>query len=320
MKRKVIVGVLLWCSGCGSSAGGSLQPGAEMQRPLLVSTAPADGEVVGGLDGSISLTFAPNTSMDEASLMAAFRYLSPAGHPVMSASCFFETCTIATSKPFPERQKVTWELSTDAVDSSGVAIGESATGSFTTGHLATITLQADAALDGSVTDAGTVDASGKKLNVGRSADAAARSLLSFDLSSLPPNMLAFSKATLQLNHEATIGAPAGLGLLFVYSVDYGTSLTASAFNAPFHTYQSCNQLLQCTMEAFDAGLAQTNGDLWTSPVSYLLQRNLGDQATRSQMRIAFSDDAIQTSSATEVFTSANATANRPTLEVEYWEP
>ena len=289
-------------------------------RPTLVSTAPADGEVVAGLDGSITLTFAPNTSMDEASLRTAFRYVSPAGHPVGNVSCFFEKCSIATGVPFTERQTVKWELSTDAVDTNGVAIAETAAGSFKTGHRAVVTLPADPALDGSVTEAGTVDKSGTKLSVGRSAGGAVRSLLSFDLTDLPANMLAFSQATLQLNHEPVGGAPADLGFLLVYSVEYGAALDASAFDTPIHTYKTCNLLFECTMEAFDAGLSPSAGNLWTAPVSDLVQRDLGEKAARSQMRIAFKEDTTQTSSGVETFTSANAAANRPTLEVEYWEP
>jgi hypothetical protein len=289
-------------------------------RPTLVSTAPTDGEVVGGLDGSIALTFAANTSMDEASLKTAFRYLSPAGHAVADANCFFEKCTITTSVPFAERQTVEWELSTDAVDSSGVGIAETIAGSFKTGRLAVLKLPADPALDGSVTDAGMVDKSGTKLNVGRSGGAAVRSLLSFDLATLPANMVAFSKATLQLNHEPVGGAPADLGFLLVYSVDYGTSLAASAFDTPIHTYKTCNLLLECTMQAFDAGLSPSAGNLWTAPVGDLVQRDLGEKAARSQMRIAFKEDTTKTSTGTETFTSANAATNRPTLEVEYWEP
>jgi hypothetical protein len=289
-------------------------------RPMLVSTAPADGEVVAGLDGSIALTFAPNTSMDEASLRTAFRYVSPAGHPVANASCFFEKCTITTSVPFAERQAVKWELSTDAVDSSGVAIAETIAGSFKTGHRAVVTLQADPALDGCVTEGGTVDKSGTKLSVGRSAGGAVRSLLSFDLADVPANMLAFSKAILQLNHEPIGGAPADLGYLLVYSVDYGTALDASAFDTPIHTYKTCNLLFECTMAAYDAGFSPGAGNLWIAPVSDLVRRDLDEKAALSQMRVAFNADTTQTSNGTETFTSANAAANRPTLEVEYWEP
>jgi hypothetical protein len=289
-------------------------------RPTLVSTEPDDGEVVPRLDGSIALTFAPNTTMDEASLLAAFRYVSPAGHSVADANCFFEKCTITTSVPFAERQEVTWELSTDAVDTSGIAIAETATGTFTTGHRAAVTLQAQPALDGSVTEAGAVDATGTKLNVGRSAGGAVRSVLSFDLADLPADMLALSNATLRLNHEAVGGAPADLGLLLVYSVDYGAVLDADAFDVPIQTYETCNLLLQCTSQALDAGLSPEAGALWTSPVSRLVQRDLDEKALRSQLRIAFKNDTTKTSSGTETFTSANAAANRPTLQVEYWQP
>ena len=289
-------------------------------RPTLVSTVPADGEVVAGVDGRVVLEFAPNNSMDAASLKTAFRYVSPAGHPVMDANCFFEKCTITTSKPFSEREKIAWELSTEATDSTGIAIGETASGTFSTGHLTTITLDADPALDGSVTEAGTVDASGQKLSVGRNAGKAIRSLLSFDLAKLPSNLLAFSTATLSLNHELTSGTTSGLGFLLVYSVDYGTSLTASAFDAPINTYESCNLLWQCSPLAFDAGLSASAGQQWTSPVSDLVQRDLGEKVARSQMRIAFKSDTTATSNASETFTSANAAANRPSLQIEYWEP
>jgi Big-like domain-containing protein len=289
-------------------------------RPTLVSTAPADEEIVAGVDGSVALTFAPGTRMDETSLRAAFRYLSPAGHAVANASCFFEKCTITTDTPFAERQTVKWELSTDAVDDSGVAIADTATGSFKTGRRALLALPADPALDGSVTEAGSVDKSGTKLSVGRSADGAVRSLLSFDLAALPASMLAFSQATLKMNHEPVGGAPADLGYLLVYSVDYGTALDASAFDTPVHTYDSCNLLFQCSMVAFDAGLSPSAGNLWTAPVGQLVQRDLDAKAARSQMRLAFKTDAAQSSSGTETFTSANAAANRPVLEVEYWEP
>jgi len=289
-------------------------------RPMLVSTAPADGQVVGGLDGSISLTFAPNTSMDEASLETAFHYLSPTGHPVAHASCFFEKCTITTSAPFAERQTVKWELSTDAVDRGGVALSETVAGSFKTGRLAVLELPADPSLDGSVTEAGMVDASGTKLNVGRSGGAAVRSLLSFDLAALPGNLLALSKATLQLNHEAVGGAPADLGSLLVYSVDYGAALDAGAFDTPAHTYQTCNLLFECSLQTFDAALSQSAGNLWTASVSDLVQRDLGEKAAGSQMRVAFREDTLKTSTGTETFTSANAAANRPLLQIEYWEP
>jgi hypothetical protein len=48
-------------------------------------------------------------------------------------------------------------------------------------------------------------------------------------------MLAFSQANLKMNHEPVGGAPADLGYLLVYSVDYGTVLDASAFDTPVHT-------------------------------------------------------------------------------------
>jgi hypothetical protein len=38
------------------------------------------------------------------------------------------------------------------------------------------------------------------------------------------------------------------------------------------------------------------------------------------MRIAFKEDTTKTSTGTETFTSANAAANRPALEIEYWQP
>jgi hypothetical protein len=287
---------------------------------MLVSTAPEDGEVVAALDGSVALTFAPNTTMDEASLRTAFRYVTPAGHAVADARCFFEKCTITTAAPFSERQTVTWELSEAAVDTSGVAMAEAANGSFRVGRRALTKLQADPALDGSVTENGAVDASSAKLSVGRSAGAAVRSLLSFDLSGLPANMLGLSNATLQLDHAPVGGAPADLGFLLVYSVDYGATLDAAAFSAPINTYKSCNLLLQCSSVAFDAGLSPSSGNLWTAPVSELVQRDLTEKAPRSQMRIAFKEDTTKTSSGTETFSSANAATNRPTLEIEYWEP
>jgi hypothetical protein len=74
------------------------------------------------------------------------------------------------------------------------------------------------------------------------------------------------------------------------------------------------------MQAFDTGLAQSAGNLWTAPVSDLVQRDLGEKAAHSQMRVAFTEDTLETSTGTETFTSANAAANRPILEVEYWEP
>jgi hypothetical protein len=288
--------------------------------PTIVDTAPADGEAVAGLEGSVVLTFAPNTSMDERSLQAAFRYASPSGHPVANARCFFEKCTITTSVPFVEGQVVKWELSTDAVDTDGVAIPEEVAASFSIGRRSTLRLQADATLDGSVTEAGVVDKSGTKLNVGRSAGSAVRSLLSFDLAPLPENMLALSKATLQLNHEPVGAAPADLGLLLAYSVDYGATLDASAFAARINTYESCNLLWQCTSEAFDAGISPSSGNLWTAPVTDLVRRDLDEMASRSQMRLAFKEDTTKTSTGTETFTSANAAANRPALEIEFWQP
>jgi hypothetical protein len=272
------------------------------------------------LDGTVVLNFAPNTSMDEASLRAAFSYVSPVGHPVADAKCFFEKCTITTGVPFAERQAVKWELSTEAMDTSGVAIEADIAATFKIGRRSVLALQAEPALDGSVTEANGVDKSGLELSVGRNASGAVRSLLSFDLAALPSNMLALSKATLKLNHEPVGGAPADLGFLLVYSVSYGATLDASAFDAPINTYKSCNLLWQCTSEAFDAGLSASAGNLWTAPVSQLVQRDLDEKAARSQMRIAFKEDTTKTSTGVETFTSANAAANRPALEIEYWEP
>lgn len=293
---------------------------ATRRRPVLVSTLPADGDVVGGVEGTFELTFAPGTSMDQSALESAFRYLSPAGHPVLGASCFFEKCTITTSQPFSEQQQVSWELTTDAVDNAGVALGANVSGSFSVGRRLVTALPAAADLDGDVTEGGVVDAAGSKLSVGRNANEAVRTLLSFDLAQLPPDMLALSKATLQLNHEASTGAPNGLGSLLVYSVEYGASLQSSAFDVPVYAYDTCNLLLQCTKEALDAGLALSSGNLWTSPVTRLVQHDLDAQAARSQMRISFTKDTTVTSAGAQVFTSANAAANRPTLSVEYWAP
>lgn len=290
-------------------------------RPALVSTSPEDGRVVADLSGSVVLVFEANTSMDEASLETAFRYVTPAGHPIMEASCFFERCTLTTSEPFDERQVVTWQLSADAVDTSGVALGEAASGTFTTGHRASVVLSAIPALDGTVTEAGAVDASGAELTVGRSGGAATRGLLSFDLAQLPGSLLAFSKATLTLNHVGTNGSTSGFGFLLVSSVDYGSSLTATAFDAPPHGYETCNLLWQCTNETFDAGFSASGGSLWTAPVSRLVQRDIDEKAARSQMRLAFKSDTMAGSNGSEVFSSANAAAaSRPSLQIEYWEP
>jgi hypothetical protein len=292
---------------------------ATRPRPRLASTFPVDGGVVGSVEGTFELTFAQGTSMDQAALASAFRYLSPLGHPILGASCFFEKCTITTNEPFAEKQDVSWELSEDAVDNAGVALGEAVHGSFKIGQRVLVTLPAEPELDGSVTASGTVDASGPKLSVGRTASGAVRSLLSFDLMQLPPEMLALSRATLQLNHEATSGAPASLGSLLVYSVEYGASLTAKAFDTPYYSYQTCNLLLQCTSEALDAGLSPSSGNLWTSPVTNLVAHDLDAQSTSSQLRLEFTKDSTS-GTGVEVFTSAEAASQQPTLEVEYWAP
>jgi hypothetical protein len=289
-------------------------------RPRLVTTEPSDGDVVPSLDGTVVLVFAPNTSMDEASLKAAFRYVGPTGHDVARVSCFFERCTVTTDEPFAERQKVSWELSADAADSSGIALGEAATGTFSTGHRGNAVLQADPALDGTVSEAGAVDSKAVTITVGRSAGSVTRSLLSFDLASLPKNFLALSRATLEINRQATSGTPGSLGLLLVYSVAYGSPLTANAFDAPVATYETCNLLAQCTNEAFDAGLSASAGTLWTAPVTDLVNHDLSEKAGRSQMRIEFKGDTTATSDGSHTFTSANAAGNRPQLQIEYWEP
>lgn len=57
---------------------------------------------------------------------------------------------------------------------------------------------------------------------------------------------------------------------------------------------------------------------WLAPVSTLVQRDIDEESTRSQMRIAFKNDT--TATGTAAFSFANAAANRPSLEIEYWEP
>lgn len=141
------------------------------------------------------------------------------------------------------------------------------------------------------------------------------------MSQLPANLLAFSRATLTLHHQGTTGSTAALDFLLVTSLGYGSALTASAFDAPIHTYETCNLIWQCENEAYDAGLSASAGAVWTAPVSALVQRDLHENAPRSQMRIAFESDTVATTNGTEIFSSANAAAaSRPSLEIEYWEP
>jgi hypothetical protein len=151
-----------------------------------------------------------------------------------------------------------------------------------------------------------------------------RSVLSFDLSTLPNNLVIISSATITVCMSAKTGAPAG-GTLQAESIDYSAFTDAAALFT-----NASDGLAPCTTE----WLTQSQGGL-TCDVTSLVRadwQNRASNGSRTQFRMRFANDELMglsvaggnlTLSTTEgpaVVAGCPAIGGRPRLDISYQYP
>jgi hypothetical protein len=181
----------------------------------------------------------------------------------------------------------------------------------------TVTLLSTEALNGAVSDKGTVTTQGTfgEQIVGDSYYSIGpvltswRMFVSFDLSSLPPGATVTS-ATLKLHQTNTANTPyATLGALLVDHVVYGAVLDAGSYDRSFPTGQGLGPL------ATDATVGTKSLD-----GSEVVQEDLASARGRSQFRIRFTvenDGNTTTDLANFRVYASSGLGNEPLLVVTY---
>ncbi|MCC6809668.1 MAG: Ig-like domain-containing protein [Deltaproteobacteria bacterium] len=254
----------------------------DMTAPTVTATDPPLSDpppvdVIDRVSPSTNIRLDFSKPMDAAATQAAFS-INPPSINVAAVGTFAWSNGGTTMHFTPPASlgfgtTVTWRLST-AAKSNGVAMAAQVTGMFKTHQrLTTTPIYGEAALDGQVNDQGTISELGAEIRVGdyvfQASHRVLRGFLSFSLNSLPANLLTIQSATLSIYTAGPVGEPFepghSLGVVRARSILFGSPLTASAWDAPVHTYGACGgtggvcALISCNIITNDDAGAKSCG-------------------------------------------------------------
>ncbi|MBK8238273.1 MAG: Ig-like domain-containing protein [Deltaproteobacteria bacterium] len=220
------------------ASSGSDDSTGEPMAPMVLDTAPGDGEVGVTEDATITIHF--STAMDKAATQAAYQSASlPAGDVTFAWNAAADTMTITPNAPLPYAigddplqlapQVYAYTITTAAQAEDGTALAQDLSVSFSTlRHLQQV-------LGRVVEASGNIDADGavgSSFFGDRNTNAPVRWAVSFDLTALAPDVVAVASAELQASWAMQSGNPwAGLGGAVVFEQVAFDSLD-DAFAAP----------------------------------------------------------------------------------------
>ncbi|MCU0699388.1 MAG: Ig-like domain-containing protein [Myxococcaceae bacterium] len=203
-------------------------------RPTVVSTTPDNGAMGVSTSSKIAITF--SEPMDKASVQVAFVVNVPmelnGGSFVWSA----DGRTVTYSPPgfFQHGQNVAFRIGAASRDLAGNTLMANVDRGFAVRKFGIAVLDSVMAIDGHVTNAGTVSTGASTLIVGDTgSNVALRSFVSFDLSSIPASTLAITSADLVMYLSGVAGNPQSTlgGNVRLERVAVGPALAASAYGA-----------------------------------------------------------------------------------------
>jgi hypothetical protein len=300
--------------------------------PTVSSTSPTSGEQGAARRPGIVVTF--SEPMDKASAQAAFSITSPGGFNsgVFSWNSEGTVMTYLSDATFNYGQNVNWRVSTAAKDLAGNAMTADVTRTFRVRRQQTVKLFSVASLDGNISNTGTVQTGG--IFDGTVGDmnnnTYRRGFLSFDLSTLPSDLIQINGATLNVRQAIVAGDPYGkMGNLLAESVAYSGSLVASNFETPvLKTNQCIFAFPGITCGLFDESrVLSTNANLEFKSVTATLKvrddwSNRATRANRSQYRLRFAQNVSADGVADFViFGTGDASADfQSFLEITYEYP
>lgn len=282
-------------------------------KPTLVSSSPVNNAI--GVERESNIVIKFSEPMDKASAQAAFSVTSPAFLNIGSFS-WNAAGTIMTFNPsfIPSHNTtIKWTVSTAAKDSAGNTLAVSTSGQFRTLRIKTIKIYSTDSLDGTVSNNGNVQTGAFDVFLGDLANNTyQREFLSFDMTSLPSNLIRLTAANLYSKQIFVGGNPyTDLGRVYVRSVDYGSSLNANDFEKPTSGSALLSNNGNITFKSANV-FSMFKSD-WT---------NRAAQANRAQFRLSFNTNVSTDAQADLVAfcTSSCPAANRPYVQVSYEYP
>ncbi len=301
--------------------------------PTVSSTSPTSGQQGAERRPNIVVTF--SEPVDKASAQAAFSITSPSGFNsgVYSWDAAGTMMTYRPDATFNHAQNVSWRVSTAAKDLAGNAMTADVTRSFRVRRQTTVKLFSVATLDGNISNTGTVQTSGLfDGTVGDLNDNTyRRGFLSFNLSSLPADLIAINTATLNVYQAIVAGNPYGkMGNLMAESVNYGSSLVAGDFETAVLKTTQCTytfpQGITCSLKDERRTLS-TNANLeFKSTTATLKVRddwtNRAARGNRSQYRLKTTQNVSPDGVGDLIiFGTGDASEDfRPYLQITYEHP
>lgn len=314
--------------------------------PTVSSTTPATGQQGVLRRPGIQVSF--SEAMDKASAQAAFQISSPSGFNsgVFSWNAAGTVMTFTSDSTFAYGQNVSWRVTTAAKDLAGNAMTADVTRTFRVRRQSTLKLFSVAGLDGSVSNTGNVLTAPAFIVpdgiVGDLSDNTyRRGFLSFDLSSLPSDLIQITTASLSVNQANVSGNPyTDLGKLMAESVNYSSSLTAADFETTILQTRQCpiplpfsslgletQQLIDlCPLKDERRVLSSTTTLGFKSTTATLKVQddwtNRAARGNRSQYRLKFENNVSTDGQADLViFGTGDSSADfKPFLEITYEHP
>ncbi|MBI3183720.1 MAG: Ig-like domain-containing protein [Myxococcales bacterium] len=279
--------------------------------PTIASSNPADGATGVVPETTIAVTF--SEPMDQVATMSAFSITSPAGVTGSFAwSGGGTTLTFTPTSNYTLGAIVGWTVGGGAKDLAGNALAASSR-TFRVANLASRIIYSSGAQDGHVFSSGGVSSTSVAIRAGdASTGDGCRGFLSFDISTLPANLVRIEASTLYVYQTQTLNSPYTLGSLSAESVFYGPTLDPADYSTPVLNGSTWVISSSATAGLKSASVTSKVQDDWVSRFT---------RGGLSQFRLAFplttnanglSDFAY--------FSSGEATSNRPYLYVRYLVP
>jgi hypothetical protein len=284
-------------------------------KPSVVSVTPADNATGVAQSANIVVTF--SKAMDKASAEAAFS-MQPAVAGAFSWDGAGKVMTFNPAANFAYNATPSWKVGKTASDAMGSSMANDVSGDFSVLKTTKVYLKSQASFDGTVY-APPVNVMGSKaISAGTTLDAGSwqRGFLSFDLSSLPVDLVKIESAQLSVyQDEHTAGAYTETGALFLQSVSYGT-LDLSDWGKAMNQFclGGCANLQQV--------LSNSAANGWKSAdvlgMVSLDWANREERGMRSQFRLAFANENNGSGpKITATFVSGAGLAKVPVIELVY---
>lgn len=207
---------------------------ADTTRPTVVSTSPALGEMGVATDTKLSVTF--SEPMDKASVQVAFVVNVPMSLYGGTFAWSADGRTVTYSPPgfFQHGSNAAFRIGAASRDLAGNTLNMNVDRGFALRKYGLAVLDSVAAIDGHVTNAGTVSTGSSTLLVGDTgSNLALRSFVSFDLSSIPASTITILGAELNMYLSGVAGSPQSTlgGNVRLERVGLGVALLPSAYGA-----------------------------------------------------------------------------------------